>query len=80
MLAVAAATPDIEVTLDQAQAYCRSLLAAGYLSVARKAVPGKTEALYRLIRKNGPLPPREKLVRAVIDDNTNAVVVIGGLS
>lgn len=79
LLASGATTEETEVTLEMAQAYCRSLLAAGYLAVARKAVPGKTEAIYRLTRNTGPRPPREKRVRAMIDDNTEAVVVIGGV-
>jgi hypothetical protein len=79
LLANGATTEDVEVTLEMAQGYCRALMSAGYLAVARKAVPGKTEAIYRLTRNTGPRPPREKRVRAVIDDNDNAVVVIGGV-
>lgn len=79
LLANGATTEEVEVTLEMAQGYCRSLMAAGYLTVARKAVPGRTEAIYRLTRNTGPRPPREKRVRAIIDDNTEAVVVIGGL-
>jgi hypothetical protein len=77
-LAAHAATPETAVTLDQAQGYCRALMAAGYLAVSRKAVPGKTEAIYRLTKNTGPRPPREKRVRAVIDDNTEETIVIGG--
>lgn len=77
-LAVHAATEETEVTLEAAQDYCRALLGAGYLTVARKAVPGKVPAIYRLIRNTGPRPPREKRVRAMIDDNTEQTIVIGG--
>lgn len=77
-LAAQASTEATEVTLEAAQAYCRALMAAGFLSVARKAVPGKSEAIYRLARNTGPRPPREKRVRAVVDDNTEQVIVIGG--
>lgn len=72
-----ASTPETEVTVEDAQEYCRALLGAGYLTVARKAVPSKTQAIYRLTRNTGPRPPREKRVRAVIDDNTETVTVIG---
>lgn len=78
VLAANAAVPDIEITVEVAQAYCRALLAAGYLRVARKAEHGKTEAIYQLIRNTGPRPPREKRVRAVIDDNTEQTILIGG--
>jgi len=77
-LAAHATTEETLVTPEAAQDYCRSLLGAGYLGVARKAVPGKTEAIYRLIRNTGPRAPREKRVRAVVDDNTEQTIVIGG--
>lgn len=77
-LAVHAATPETEVTLEMAQDYCRALLGAGYLAVTRKAVPGKTPAIYRLTLNTGPLAPRERRVRAVVDANTETVKVIGG--
>lgn len=79
LLANGATTEEVEVTLEMAQGYCRALMSAGYLAVTRKAVPGRNEAIYRLTRNTGPRPPREKRVRAVIDDNDNAVVVIGGV-
>lgn len=79
-LAAHANTETVAVTVDEAQVYCRALLAAGHLGVARKAVPGKREAIYRLARNTGPKAPREKRVRAVIDDNTDAVVVISGVA
>jgi hypothetical protein len=77
-LAAHATTEETLVTLETAQDYCRSLLGAGYLGVARKAVPGKTEAIYRLIKNTGPRAPREKRVRAVIDANTEQTILIGG--
>lgn len=78
VLAAHAGTEQTEVTPEAATDYCRALLGAGYLVVARKAVPGKIEAIYRLTRDTGPRPPREKRVRAVIDDNNETVTVIGG--
>lgn len=77
-LAAHAATEDAPVSLEVAQDYCRALLGARFLSVTRKAVPGKTQASYRLIRDTGPHAPREKRVRAVIDANTEETIVIGG--
>ena len=79
-LAAHANTDTVAVAVDEAQAYCRALLASGHLSVARKAIPGIKEAIYRIARNTGPRAPREKRVRAVIDDNTNAVVVISGVA
>ncbi len=79
-LAAHANTDTVAVGIDAAQAYCRALLASGHLTVARKAQPGRKEAIYRLARNTGPRAPREKRVRAVIDDNTDAVVVISGVA
>ncbi len=77
-LAAHAATEATEVTLEMAQDYCRALLGAEYLTVARKAIPGNRLAIYRLVKNTGPRPPRAKRVRAVVDDNTETVTVIGG--
>jgi hypothetical protein len=77
-LAAHATTEEVLVTPEAAQDYCRALLGADYLGVARKAVPGKTEAIYRLTRNTGPRAPREKRVRAVVDANTEQTIVIGG--
>ncbi|MDT8856458.1 hypothetical protein RNZ50_15800 [Paracoccaceae bacterium Fryx2] len=71
-------TDTVAIPAEAAQAYCRALLAAGYLKVERKAVPGQREAIYRLIRATGPRPPRERRLRAVVDGNTGAVALIGG--
>jgi hypothetical protein len=77
-LAVHSSTEVISVTTGDAQAYCRLLLAGGYLRVERKAFPARMqEAIYRLIRDSGPFPPREARVRAIIDPNSEAVTVIG---
>ena len=64
-----ASTDDIEVTLLQARKYCRTLLEHGYLKVVRKAVPGKREPVYRLIRNTGPVAPREVRVTKLEDLN-----------
>lgn len=77
-IAAHATTEETEVTPEAAQDYCRALLGAGYLTVARKAVSGKSPALYRLARNTGPRAPRERRVRAVVDANTDETIVIGG--
>lgn len=77
-LAAHATTETTAVTLEMAQDYCRVLLGAGYLTVVKKAIPGNRLAIYRLVKNTGPRPPRAKRVRAVVDDNTETVTVIGG--
>lgn len=77
-LAAHARTDDVVVTSESARSYCQALLRAGYLKVERKAVPGRREAIYRLIRNTGPKPPRERRVRAVVDDNLGEIVHVDG--
>ena len=62
-------TPTVSVSIDAAKSYCQALLRAGYLRPVRRAVPGRREATYQLIRDTGPRPPRERRVRAVWDEN-----------
>lgn len=78
-IAAHATTDSITVAVDQAAAYCRALLAANYLRVARKADPGVREAIYRLIQNSGPRPPLERRVRAIVDGNTETITVISGV-
>lgn len=68
-IAIHANTDDINVSDDQARAYCRALLRFGYLKVVRKAIPGRREAIYRLIRNTGPRPPKTKRVTGLLDPN-----------
>ena len=63
----------VVVLVDEAQAYCRLLLAGGYMRVLQKAVPGRKEAIYRLFNVTGIMAPREKRVRCIIDDNLGTV-------
>jgi hypothetical protein len=80
-LAAHASTDLVCVVTADAQAYCRVLLAGGYLRVERKASPARhQEAIYRLIRNTGPRPPRATRVSAVVDDNTHSVVLLGDRS
>jgi hypothetical protein len=80
-IAAHASTDLVQVATADAQAYCRVLLAGGYLKVERKASPPrKQEAIYRLILNTGPRPPRHARVSAVVDDNTNSVTLLGDRS
>lgn len=78
--------PDLQTTLigsgvayeaPQIQAYCSLLVRARYLAVLRKA--GKIHAAqYRLVNDTGPLPPIEKRMRVVVDENEDRIVYAGG--
>ena len=59
----------VNVTVEEARSYCRALLAASYLRVIRKAIPGAKEAVYRLANATGPKAPRKKRVFCIVDDN-----------
>jgi hypothetical protein len=77
-IAAHATTDAIAVTVDDAAAYCRVLLAAEYLGVTRRAAPNlKREAIYRLANETGPKAPLPARVRAVRDPNNGRVVVLG---
>lgn len=78
VLAANATVDPLSVSTEEAQAYCRSLLAVGYLRVMRKAAPPLVEAIYRLVKNTGPKPPLERRLRAIVDDNTDAVHLIRG--
>ncbi len=77
-LAAHSTTDAVQVTVAAAQAYCQTLLRASYLKVERTAIPGRREAIYRLIRATGPRPPRERRVRAVYDENLDQIVHVSG--
>lgn len=65
-------TASVTIQEETAKAYCKMLLATGYLRVLRKAEPtsGKI-ARYRLIRNNGPRPPQIQRKKVIFDPNTN---------
>lgn len=78
-LAAHATTETVSVTPEEAGRYCRVLLDAGYLRVARRADPSLgREAIYRLVDVTGPRPPLPRRVRAVVDQNTGETRLIGG--
>lgn len=78
-LAAHSCTETVPVDEVAAQAYCQSLTRAGYLRVERKAVPGRRQAIYRLVRDTGPQPPSERRVRAIWDGNLGKITHIDGV-
>lgn len=64
----------VEVTIEQARAYARALMAAGYLKVRVTAQPGVREAVYQLIGNTGPRAPVVKRVSGVFDPNERSFV------
>lgn len=78
-LAAHSNTPEVAVTPEAAREYCQMLTRAGYLRVERAAIPGRREAVYRLIKNTGPRPPMERRVRAVFDENLGEIVHVAGV-
>jgi hypothetical protein len=64
----------VPVSVEDAAAYCRALLAGNYLRVVSKAVPGRKEAVYRLFNITGVKAPRERRVRCLVDPNIGKTV------
>lgn len=79
-IAAHSTTPDVDVPHEVAQDYCQMLVRSGHIRVATKPIPGRREAIYRLVRNTGPLPPRERRVRAVWDDNLQEYLYIAGVT
>jgi hypothetical protein len=77
-VAAHATTTACKVTLKDARDYCQLLMRAGYLRAVRKALPGKRDAVYRLIKDTGPLAPRLRRVRAVEDRNQRTLTHLDG--
>lgn len=69
-VAIHGSTDEVQLTVEEAHAYCRTLLRFGYLRVIRKAVPGRSLATYRLTRNTGPQAPRLRRVTGLEDPNT----------
>lgn len=69
-LAAHSNVPDLPVSREKAQHYCRRLCAAGYLRVRQTAIPGQREAIYQLIRDTGPAAPVIRRVTGIFDPNT----------
>ena len=67
-------TTGVAVSEESAKAYCKILLATGYLKVVQKAAPTDGRiAIYRLIRNDGPKPPMVQRVKQIFDPNTGRV-------
>lgn len=72
-------TASIEIQVETVKAYCKMLLATGYLRVIDKANPFTGQiAKYRLIRNKGPKPPQIQRVKRVYDPNTREVFIPEG--
>lgn len=63
----------VEATIEDARAYCHSLLTGGYLRCVSKAVPKRREAVYRLVHVTGVKAPRLKRLRCIVDQNTGKI-------
>ncbi len=64
----------VEISEDTARAYCKSLLATGYLRVKVKADPMRARiARYELLRDSGCLAPQIQRIKCVFDPNTGEV-------
>lgn len=63
-----------EIKLAAARAYCRQLLAAGYLKTMEPAIHGKREATYSLIKRTGLRAPMPRKVTGILDPNTREFV------
>jgi hypothetical protein len=77
-IAAYSCTDAVSVTEATARSYCSMLFRARFLRVVRKAVPGRSQAIYRLARNTGPQPPMIQRVRQVFDPNTGTVHPLEG--
>lgn len=77
-LAAHSTTETTQVSLLTAKAYCTALSKAGYLRVVSKARPPRKQAVYRLVRNTGPLPPQVQRVKQVWDPNLEQAMPAGG--
>lgn len=67
----------VEVSIDRARAYCRSLLEAGYLRVRETAIPGRRQPRYQLIRNTGPAAPVMRRLSGLEDPNDGTFQPLG---
>lgn len=77
-IAIHASTEVTAISEEVARAYCRVLMQSGHLACIRKAVPGRRDAVYRLVRNSGPLPPRRRMMPVVHDANTGDIAPLTG--
>ncbi|MBY6117450.1 hypothetical protein KUW09_24895 [Mameliella alba] len=77
-LAAHANAGGVEVSVEKARSYCRSLLAAGYLKVRETAIPGRRQPRYQLIRNTGPQAPVVRRINGVMDPNEGEFLPLNG--
>lgn len=65
---------DHRITKRFIERYCQVLVKAKYLAVQQKAVPGKRAARYRLANDTGPLPPVQRQLVVLFDNNLEQAV------
>lgn len=61
------------MSMQIARTYCQFLAKAGYLRCLAPAVMGKREASYALARNTGPLAPRPRRIRVLVDPNEGGI-------
>ena len=72
-LAIHSSTDTVQVNEKTAKAYCTMLRKAKYLRVLKKAVPSKSQIIYKFILDTGPKPPQIQRVKQVYDPNIRKV-------
>lgn len=78
-IAVHATTAKVHITIEMAREFCQRLARAGYCRIVQKAIPGKREAVYKLVRNTGPKPPHEKRLTGLYDPNLDAWAYLPGI-
>lgn len=79
-IAVHSTTEEVTVSEEAALDYCQMLVRSGHLRAVQKALPGRRPAIYRLVRNTGPVPPKERRISAVWDENTREYAYIAGVT
>jgi len=83
-ITIHATTDEVTVKSATAASYLSFLYRTGYLRRLQKAVPGRQQAIYRLIRNTGPRAPMIQRVKRVFDPNTGEIYQpedqLGGVS
>lgn len=77
-IAIHASTEATGISEEAARSYCRTLMQSGHLVCIRKAVPGRRDAVYRLVCNSGPLPPRRRMMPVVHDANSGLITPLSG--
>ncbi|AUC54267.1 hypothetical protein CDO87_14255 [Sagittula sp. P11] len=67
----------VQVSVDKARSYCRTLLEGGYLRIRDQPIRGRREALFQLVRNTGPEAPVTRRVTVLEDSNIGEISVVG---